>query len=117
MKRTFVLIAFAVELTMALTLFSCGPARRDEPYTQPLSLDDPHVMNGQRIYMTNCNQCHPAGAAGLAPGLNDKPLTVWAMKLQVRHGVGAMPAFKHDKLSDADLADLIRYEKALRTLR
>jgi len=100
----------------AVSLLACSGEHRDAPYTSALSTTDGHIANGQVVYMRYCHQCHPGGAAGVGPALNDKPLPVWAMKFQVRHGVGAMPAFKEDRISAQDLDDLIAYEKALRSL-
>ena len=64
--------------------------------------------------MTHCYQCHPGGAAGLGPGLNDKPLPGFAIKTQVRRGLGAMPAFSPEKISDSDLDNLVAYLVTLR---
>ena len=44
---------------------------------------------------------HPAGAGGL-------------IRFQVRNGLGAMPAFKEDRLSAQQLDDLIAYLDAIR---
>lgn len=64
--------------------------------------------------MRNCDQCHPRGEAGLAPALNNKPLPAFLIKFQVRHGLGAMPSFSKDDISDQDLEDIILYLQALR---
>jgi mono/diheme cytochrome c family protein len=105
-------------LFAASTLFfpGCGPARRDEPITRPLQTDDPRIVLGHRVFSQQCNQCHPGGAAGLAPSINDKPLPVNLMKTQVRQGLGLMPAFSKDEITDEELDAIIRYLKALRTL-
>jgi mono/diheme cytochrome c family protein len=64
--------------------------------------------------MTQCHQCHPGGEAGLGPSLNDKPLPGFMMKFQIRHGIGAMPAFSKDNVGDEDLDAVVAYVKALR---
>jgi mono/diheme cytochrome c family protein len=64
--------------------------------------------------MAHCHKCHPNGEAGLAPGINDKPLPEFLMKTQVRVGLGAMPSFSREQISDQELDDLIRYLKTLR---
>jgi mono/diheme cytochrome c family protein len=103
---------------IAATLVTgCGPQRRDEPFTQRLQPDDPTVAAGQRLFSQHCYQCHPGGSAGLGPAINDKPLPVGLMKTQVRKGLGAMPAFSQAEISDDELVDVIRYLKALRTLK
>ena len=71
---------------------------------------------GHRVLPQPCNPCHPGGAAGLAPSINDKPLPVGLMKTQVRQGLGLMPAFSEKEITDEELDAIIRYLKALRTL-
>ncbi|MDC4226474.1 MAG: cytochrome c [Candidatus Manganitrophus sp.] len=57
----------------------------------------------------------PEGEAGLGPALNNKPLPGWMIRFQVRHGLGAMPAFSEKEISDRELDDLvIAYLKAFR---
>ena len=111
--------AFAlVCLFAACALMSaCGQPRRDTPYTEPVALREPDLVRGQQLFMFNCNQCHPGGAAGLAPGLNDKPLPAVAIKTQIRNGVGAMPAFDESRLIDADVDAIVKYLKSLRAAR
>lgn len=102
-------------LILALLLLSgCGPQRRGEPLTGPLSsLSDPQIT-GRQVYMLHCHQCHPLGAEGLGPALNDKPLPAPLIKLQVRSGLGAMPAFGPDEIGEAELDALVAYIVALR---
>jgi len=112
--RTTLFAACAFASTAALC--ACGKARRDEPITRPLVSDDPRITLGHRVFSQHCNQCHPGGAAGLAPSINDKPLPVGLMKTQVRQGLGLMPAFSEKEITDEELDAIIRYLKALRTL-
>ena len=109
-------VAAACLFAAAIGFTGCGPARRDEPVTKPLQSDDPRIALGHRIFSQQCNQCHPGGAAGLAPSINDKPLPVNLMKTQVRQGLGTMPAFSKEEVSEEELDAVIRYLKALRTL-
>ena len=117
--RTHPLATSAAACLFAASTFllpGCGPARRDEPITRPLESDDPQIVLGHRVFSQQCNQCHPGGAAGLAPSINNKPLPVNLMKTQVRQGLGLMPAFSKDEISEDELEAVIRYLKALRTL-
>jgi mono/diheme cytochrome c family protein len=106
-----------VVLAGSVLLASCGgSAIRGEPRTAPLRLStDDKISVGQQVFMEHCYQCHPGGAGGLAPAINDKPLPVWLMKTQVRAGLGAMPGFSKDQISDEQLDALVAYLKALRT--
>jgi hypothetical protein len=52
--------------------------------------------------------------AGLAPGINHMPLPDFLVRFQVRNGLGAMPAFGPDQISDAELDALVTYLNELR---
>ena len=72
---------------------------------------------GERLYQRYCYQCHPGGAAGLGPALNNKPLPAIAIRTQIRNGVGAMPAFDAALLSDQDVDAITEYVEDLRATR
>ena len=107
---------FAV-LSAATLLTACGPQRRDEPVTEPLNYSDERVLLGHRVFSRHCHQCHPGGAAGLAPAINDKPLPVTLIRAQVRQGHGTMPKFSEAEISEEEVDGIVRYLKALRALR
>jgi mono/diheme cytochrome c family protein len=107
-------LAALVAVVLAAGAAGCGTDRRDIPTHGAVVTTDPRLINGQVQFMHFCYECHPGGSAGLGPGLNDKPLPVWAMKMQVRRGFGAMPAFSKERIADPDLDDLIAYLKAVR---
>ena len=108
--------AAACLLAAMMLLTGCGPERREEPLTGPLNTTDERVALGHRVFSQHCHQCHPGGAGGLAPPINDKPLPVTLIKTQVRQGHGAMPKFSQEEISDEQLDGIVRYLKALRTL-
>lgn len=99
---------------LVTTLAACGSARRGAPTQPPLVLADAEAQQGERVFMTYCNGCHPRGAGGLGPGINDKPLPGFLIRFQVRHGLGTMPAFKDDVISDEELDALVTYLVTLR---
>jgi mono/diheme cytochrome c family protein len=101
---------------LGLLLGACGAGRRGEPLVGRMNLSDPAIAHGQIVYARACDHCHPGGEGGLGPSLNDKPLPVWLMRLQVRHGLGVMPEFPEDVLSDTDVDDLLAYIKARRAM-
>jgi mono/diheme cytochrome c family protein len=101
-------------LACSLLWQACGSARRSEPLVGPLPLASPAVARGQQVFMVHCYQCHPGGDAGLGPAINDKPLPGFMIRLQVRSGLGAMPAFSEQDISRDELGDLVLYLKALR---
>jgi mono/diheme cytochrome c family protein len=109
-------LASGVLIALCVVALACGSARRREPVAAPVSLDE-RAERGRAVFMVNCHQCHPGGEAGLGPALNDKPLPEFLKKFQVRHGLGTMPSFSEEKISDEQLDDLMEYLKALRKAR
>jgi mono/diheme cytochrome c family protein len=92
----------------------CGSARRGVPTDPPLALTDSTLVRGQRVFMQFCNGCHPGGTGGVGLALNNKPLPGFVIRYQVRHGLGAMPAFSKEVIPDRDLDALTAFVKALR---
>lgn len=105
-------------LTLLVGVFSleagCGSARRGAPVQAPFRPADAQVEQGQRVFMRYCNSCHPGGEAGVGLAINDKPLPAWLIRFQVRHGLGVMPSFSEDVISDEELRALSRYLVDLR---
>jgi mono/diheme cytochrome c family protein len=103
--------------SLALLLFvvaGCSSARRGEPIAGLMELPSASLRNGQQVFMLHCHSCHPGGEAGLGPALNDKPLPGFMIRLQVRRGMGAMPAFPEEIISREELDDLVAYLRELR---
>jgi len=73
-------------------------------------------VEGMKLFMKNCNRCHPGGEKGKGPSLNDKPLPNFFIHLQIRVGVGDMPSFKKDELSKENIQDIIAFVKLMRQL-
>jgi mono/diheme cytochrome c family protein len=99
---------------VALVLVACGSARRGEPIVGAMNLDDPAIRHGRLLFDTYCYKCHTEGEGGMGPIINDKPLPKFLMRFQVRHGLGTMPAFSKEQISDRDLEDILNYLVALR---
>ncbi|ARS37330.1 c-type cytochrome [Pontibacter actiniarum] len=111
MKKTALLSA---GLLFLLSLSFCGTARRGVPMFEPLSISSPAVAQGKAVFKAHCQKCHPGGTAGLGPAINNKPLPGFLIRYQVRHGLGVMPAFKEEVISDQELDHLVAYLKKLR---
>jgi mono/diheme cytochrome c family protein len=106
--RTTIIVA------VALTLAACATARRSEPIAGPFVPATAALKRGEALFDRHCNKCHVGGEAALAPGINDKPLPRFLMHTQVRVGMGAMPSFKKDEISDEEVGLILDYLKALR---
>lgn len=110
-RRTLVACALLFSFVFAL---GCGAARKVPPVASPVELTSQKLVTGHHEFMEYCHQCHPHGESGLAPAINDKPLPEFLIKFQVRHGLGAMPAFPEKVISDEELDAIVAYLKALR---
>lgn len=95
-----------------LAAIGCGAARQSPPLQDKPPVLDPQQLAGQRVFMRECNGCHPQGDGGLGPALNNKPVPVAAIKLQVRQGLGAMPSFSEQEISSQDLDALVAFMSA-----
>jgi mono/diheme cytochrome c family protein len=114
MNRNRIITLVLLAATGSAALNACGTARRGEPTQEPILIQDPQVLQGQRVFMAYCHQCHPRGEAGLGPGLNDKPLPGFLIRFQVRNGLGAMPAFPPEVIPPDELDSLVTYLAVLR---
>lgn len=87
--------------------------RKAEPIGKPMALNA-ELKNGQILYMMHCQKCHPQGEGGLGPAINPNPAPRFIKRFQARHGIGVMPSFKREEISEKDLHDLSDYLKALK---
>jgi mono/diheme cytochrome c family protein len=115
MRRHFVRALSA--LLIAGVSASCGSARRGATVVGERHPNDAKLALGEQVFDRNCSQCHPGGEAGLGPALNNKPLLQFAVKIQVRNGVGAMPRFSSNEISDEQLRAVTAYMVWLRRQR
>lgn len=106
---------YIVPVLLCLLIASCS-ARRGVPYTDPLGATSEEVTQGKILFDQYCNSCHPGGSSGLGPALNNKPLPGFLIRFQIRNGVGVMPAFSEEVISDEESKKIVAYMKALRKL-
>jgi mono/diheme cytochrome c family protein len=98
---------------VCVALAACS-ARRSEPIAGAFNPTDERLKRGEQLFDRHCNKCHVNGEAALAPGINDKPLPKFLMHTQIRVGMGAMPAFKANEISDDEIDLILDYLVALR---
>lgn len=104
----------AIILILIIIFIASCSVRRSTPIKGPLSLEDSNVKNGQEHFMAKCQKCHPVGESGLGPAINSNPAPKFIKRFQVRHGLGVMPSFDDEEISDDDLDDILSYLRALR---
>ena len=102
-------------LASTVLAMACGSSRRSEPILGPPPLKTAGEQQGEVLFMKFCHQCHPGGGGGLGPGLNNKPAPAAAIRLQIREGMGAMPAFGKDEIKDNEVDAIIEYMMAMRS--
>ena len=107
-------VAFPALAVALLAVSACGSARRSVPVAGPMAIDDPQVALGERVFMRECSVCHPRGEAGLAPGINNKPIPEFLIKFQVRNGLGAMPSFSKEQVTPEELDAIVEYLEHMR---
>lgn len=110
MNARFRIVAVALSALASLVVAACGTARRSPPIGAAVAASSA----GRQAFMMHCHACHPGGEAGLAPALNNKPLPRSLIAFQVRHGLGAMPAFDEEVIDDRKLEQIADYLVALR---
>lgn len=99
---------------LVVALAACAPVFDGTAILGPVDTSDPQIALGERVFALQCQACHPNGSVGLGPGITNKPLPGWAVRFQVRVGLGQMPAFPAEEISDAELDAVVAYIHALR---
>jgi mono/diheme cytochrome c family protein len=109
MKKTTALIFSVTIIIFSFLLPSCS-ARRAQPITQQEFVPaNNRILNGQKVFMANCNKCHPGAEGGLGPSINGNIAPQFVKRFQMRHGLGVMPSFKKDEISKRDLRDISKF--------
>lgn len=90
----------------------CG-IRKSEPVTGNVFVPaTDQIAHGEQLFMMHCQKCHPGGEGGVGIAINPVPVPQFVKRFQVRHGLGVMPSFKKDEISDSDLKDISKYMRA-----
>jgi mono/diheme cytochrome c family protein len=110
MKGYLLAAAAVLGVTIGAANSGCSSeaSRSNEIPARKLRMD-PRLAEGQRTFMQYCNQCHVGGGGGVGPSLNDKWMPSFFIHFKVRHGVGNMPHYSEQVVSDPQLDDVVRY--------
>ena len=112
MKKYWITGCVMIVITVFATISSCA-VRKSEPVTGiEFVPKNNRVANGERVFMANCEKCHPGGEAGLGPSINANPAPQFIKRFQMRHGLGVMPGFTKTEIAKDDLRDISKYLKA-----
>ncbi|MGK7391120.1 MAG: c-type cytochrome [Candidatus Cyclobacteriaceae bacterium M2_1C_046] len=107
------LVFFILIGSMAAVYTSCS-VRKGVPYSEPVVLPTQDLEDGQVLFYSYCNTCHPSGTAGVGLAINNKPLPKFLIRFQVRHGLGVMPDFDEEVLKDEQVKKIAKYLVYLR---
>jgi mono/diheme cytochrome c family protein len=70
---------------------------------------------GQRVYDSNCKRCHaPEGRGAQGPNLIPFDWTYEKALELIRHPLCDMPPFRESDLSDAEVAQIVKYLKTIK---
>ncbi len=116
-KRNKVLAFIAVALIVAsYGLAEVNKKEKTGAKIDTTTITDP-IVAGKLIYVNKCQQCHGEIGNGGGSGAKDLSLTQLTLdeqKVMVRNGKNAMPGFKEDVLSDADIDAVLQYVATLK---
>ena len=112
-RLAFVAVVGGTIVLVHVLASGCASARRAEPNVGPIRLTETQQL-GRQTFSQHCYQCHPNGGGGVGPAINDKPLPKALIRTQIRAGVGAMPGFDEQHISDEELAAVAEYLATLR---
>ncbi|MGA3007233.1 MAG: cytochrome c [Opitutaceae bacterium] len=111
-------LAAANALAIALRHQAAAHSHEQPPYFAPAEIaglpPGALLARGEKLYFGNCAHCHGTDARGdEGPDLHDLWVSDRRIATVVKNGIkGEMPTFGK-KLSDADIAALIAYVRAL----
>lgn len=109
----FSAIIFVLSFAIIALIANACAVRKSEPVKgKTFQITNESVAKGEQLYMNHCQKCHPGGEGGLGPAINSNPAPQFIKRFQVRHGLGVMPSFKKDEISQDDLKSISRYLKA-----
>ncbi len=112
MRRTTV-GGLVVTLLLGFAVSNCSAPSRI-PAATVVSMPSEELREGRLLFSDYCSACHPGGRAGLGPSIINKPLPKALIRLQIRSGLGVMPAFKEHVLTDEQVRRIAGYVKWMR---
>ena len=107
--KKYRIIKVLAAVIICISVYSCV-SRKSVPITgQEFVPRNERIVNGEKVFMANCQKCHPGGEGGLAPAINSNPAPQFIKRFQMRHGLCVMSSFKKVEISKKDLRDISKY--------
>lgn len=99
---------------LMVVCLSCSISKKEAYTVKPLAITTQEVEEGKVLFHKYCNSCHPSGTAGLGAPIVTTSIPGFAIQFQIRNGLGEMPAFSEEQISDEEVDKIVDYIKALR---
>ena len=112
-KRKFAIYRILIPLLIFL-ITSCCSAPKRKPVAEAVSMPTEELENGRMLFNGYCGTCHPGGMSGVGPAIINKPLPASLIRFQIRNGLGVMPAFDNEVLTDKQVEHIAEYLVYLR---
>lgn len=92
----------------------CSSSKKEAYTVKPLADMTEEEQEGKVLFHKHCNSCHPNGTAGLGAPIVTTSVPGFLIQFQIRNGLGTMPAFSEEEISDEEVDKIVDYLKALR---
>lgn len=112
-KRRFTAYSILIPLLVFLIISRCSAPKR-VPVAENFSMPTEELENGRVLFNEYCATCHPGGMSGVGLAIINKPLPASFIRFQIRNGVGVMPDFDEDVLTDKQVEHIAEYLVYLR---
>ena len=101
-------------IVVVIFYLGCSSSKKEAYTVKPLAATSEEVEEGKVLFHKFCNSCHPAGTAGLGAPIVTTSVPGFAIQFQIRNGLGEMPAFSEEQISDEEVDKIVEYIQALR---
>ena len=111
--RAGILSIFLFAVLFGIRLSSCS-APKTAPLAEVTKMPTEKLQRGRVLFDEYCATCHPGGMGGVGFAIINKPLPEDLIQFQIRNGIGVMPAFDENVLTDEEVESIAEYLVYLR---
>lgn len=112
-ERAGMICLLLIVFLVGLRLSSCS-APKTAPLAEVVEMPTEDLRQGRVLFNEYCATCHPGGMGGLGLAIINKPLPGSLIRFQIRNGIGVMPAFNENTLTDEQVENIAEYLVYLR---
>lgn len=111
--RVGIISIFLFAVLFGIRLSSCS-APKMVPLAEVTKMPTEKLQQGRVLFDEYCATCHPGGMGGVGFAIINKPLPEDLIQFQIRNGIGVMPAFDENVLTDEEVESIAEYLVYLR---